>query len=345
MTLSPLATTEQKMNDEREPFCSHDCLLKIVRDEESSIDHCPNHTAHGDQSLSHDQFLGLLEFQLQGDETVGLTSLGMSGRSGVLYMVQIVMTGHCLVAKGYRHEDVGWLQNELAVYERLQALQGKFVPVCCGVVDLPKAYNTTESRAVQHLLLLSWAGETLIARGHIIDQFGIDFSALEPQLLSGLEQVHEKQVVHGDAERRNMIFDRGSQRLMMVDFERSRLYDNRPPCDSTKSCQKQRRDKKGRRKPCMYCRELRVAREAVLVGSPYSTPDNTREATATTNVDANTSSALGAPELDEEDDKEEEFSLSKERTLSKRKTRGNQSDLEEHHDLSIWNGRLRRKIV
>ncbi|KAL2028541.1 hypothetical protein VTO58DRAFT_109571 [Aureobasidium pullulans] len=359
MTLSPLATTEQKTNDEREPFCSHDCLLKIVRNEESSIDHCPNHTAHGDQSLSHDQFLGLLESQLQGNETVGLTSLGMSGRSGVLYMVRILMTGHCLVAKGYRHEDVGWLQNELAVYERLQALQGKFIPVCCGVVHLPKAYNTTESRAVQHLLLLSWAGETLNARGSGINQFGIDLSALETQLLSGLEQVHEKQVVHGDAERRNMIFDRGSQRLMMVDFERSRLYDNRPPCDSTKSCQKQRRDRKGRRNPCMYCRELRVAREALLVGSPYSTPDNTREATATTNVDANTSSALGAPELDEEDDKEErKISLSKERTLGnkpkamqtrsdvyERKTRGNQSDLEEHHDLSIWNGRLRRKIA
>ncbi|THY76182.1 hypothetical protein D6C87_03173 [Aureobasidium pullulans] len=238
------------------------------------------------------------------------------------------MTGHCLVAKGYRHEDVGWLQNELAVYERLQALQGKFIPVCCGVVDLPKAYNTTESRAVQHLLLLSWAGETLNARGPVIDQFGIDLSALETQLLWGLEQVHEKQVVHGDAERRNMIFDRESQRLTMVDFERSRL-------------------------------ELRVAREALLVGSPYSTPDNTREATATTNVDANPSSALGAPELDEEDDNEKKkISLSEKRTIeskpeavqtrsavSKRKTRGNQSDLEEHHDLSIWNGRLRRKIV
>ena len=109
----------------------------------------------------------------------------------------------------------------------------------------------------------------------------------------------------------------------------------------------------------MYCRELRVAKEALLVGSPYSTPDNTREATAITNVYANTSSAIVAPELDEEDDKEErKISLSKERTLgnkpkavqtrsdvSKRKTRGNQSDLEEHHDLSIWNGRLRRKIV
>lgn len=359
MTLSPLATTEQKTNDEREPFCSHECLFKIVRNEESSIDHCPNHTAHSDQSLSHDQFLGLLQSQLQGDETVGLTSLGMSGRSGVLYMVRILITGHCLVAKGYRHEDVGWLQNELAVYERLQALQGKFIPVCCGVVDLPKAYKSTESRAVQHLLLLSWAGETLNARGPVIDQFGIDFSALEPQLLSGLEQMHEKQVVHGDAERRNMIFDRESQRLMIVDFERSRLYDNRPPCDPTKTCRKQRRDKKGRRTPCMYCRELRVAKEALLVGSPYSTPDNTREATAITNVYANTSSALVAPELDEEDDKEErKISLSKERTLgnkpksvqtrsdvSKRKTRGNQSDLEEHHDLSIWNGRLRRKIV
>ncbi|TIA23222.1 hypothetical protein D6C81_03044 [Aureobasidium pullulans] len=352
MTLSPLATTEQKTNDEREPFCSHDCLLKIVRNEESSINHCPNHTAHGDQSLSHDRFLGLLGCQLQGDEPIGLTSLGMSGRTGPDFRDWSPFSCKRLPTRRPR------LQNELAAYERLRALQGEFIPVCCGAVDLPKAYNTTESRAVQHLLLLSWAGETLNARGSVIDQFGIDFSSLEPQLLSGLEQMHEKQVVHGDAERRNMIFDRGSQRLMMVDFERSRLYDNRPPCDSTKSCQKQRRDKKGRRKPCMYCRELRVAKEALLVGSPYSTSDNTREATAITSVDANTSSALGAPELDEEDDKEERISLSKERTLGnkpkavqtrsdvyKRKTRGNQSDLEEHHDLSIWNGRLRRKIV
>jgi len=79
-------------------------------------------------------------------------------------------------------------------------------------------------------------------------------------------------VVHGDTERRNFLFDRSTQRFMLVDFERSRLYSDRRPCDLGSPCRKTYRDRKSSRKLCMYCREICTAGEALSYESPNTSP-------------------------------------------------------------------------
>ncbi|XMA11936.1 hypothetical protein WAI453_004727 [Rhynchosporium graminicola] len=85
--------------------------------------------------------------------------------------------------------------------------------------------------------------------------------------------IHEVQVVRGDPERRNIVFDETSNRIKLVDFERSRIHDDRPPCDPEVSCQNEYKDNKGRKKLCTYCRDSWIAEEALLVGSPSSSPE------------------------------------------------------------------------
>jgi hypothetical protein len=59
---------------------------------------------------------------------------------------------------------------------------------------------------------------------------------------------------------------------MLVDFERSRLCGGRPPCDLASPCRKTYRVEKGKRKVCMYCREMWIAGAALAYESPHTSP-------------------------------------------------------------------------
>lgn len=261
-------------------YCSHDCLMNNKKPDRLTIQTCPNQAFHDDQGFATKLFTQLLAAQLSSTDSndSGLTLLGKSGRSGVLYKVHLRQTGHCLVAKSYKNEDLKWLQNELSVYDRLQDLQGIHIPVCCGAFHFQQPVKEAGGRFIQHLLLLSWAGEGLSSGN-------VDYGATQameaqvrPQLMSALRQIHEFQVVHGDTERRNFLFDQSAQRFILVDFERSRLYSGRSPCNPDEPCRKTYRDKKGRRKLCMYCREMWAAGEALSYESPGPSPGSSSKA-------------------------------------------------------------------
>uniref|UniRef100_A0A2D3V9S7 Protein kinase domain-containing protein n=1 Tax=Ramularia collo-cygni TaxID=112498 RepID=A0A2D3V9S7_9PEZI len=257
-------------------------------------DLCPNKAVHDHQQSESDPLIQLpsdplahfLSEQLQASKPIedNLLALGKSGRTSELYAVRIMKTGHSLVAKSFHQNDHEWLQNEVAVYKQLQSLQGQVIPVYCGSLRLSQPVISTQGKEFHHLLLLSWSGNSLNRRRQTEPQ---ELALkLKPQLMSAMRDIHKSQVVHGDPERRNILYDQISGRVMLVDFERSRMYSNRPPCDSTKPCQKSRKDGRGRRKLCTYCRDIWVAEDALLVGSPNSSPElEYKEDTANQNHD------------------------------------------------------------
>jgi hypothetical protein len=187
------------------PYCSHECLRGSLHTNRSTRRQCPNHAAHVRQLIENDQLAPLIMEQLRSTGFVdpGLTSLSQTGRSGVLYRVHVHQTGHVLVAKGYQHCDLKWLQNEAAIYAQLQDLQGRYLPVCCGVVRLHETLDAAGGRNIQHLLLLSWAEEAL--SGRTIDNQTPRVLEQQVRLQSMLTigHNHKMQVVHGDTERRN----------------------------------------------------------------------------------------------------------------------------------------------
>jgi len=255
-------------------YCRHECFTKRTHLSRPTDQHCPNQTFHDSQDIDKSALARLFEDQLSSSSFAhnGLTPLGKAGRSGVLYKVHIYQSGHVLVAKGFQSSDFQWLQNEAAVYARLEDFQGHHLPVCCGVVHLQEPLDEAGGRTIQHLLLLSWAGEALSSWTIYSEATEPQEARLKPRLVSALRQIHDMQVVHGDTVRRNFMFDESTQRFMLIDFERSRLYSGRPPCDPARPCRKRCRDKNGRLRLCMYCREISIAGENLSYESPRISP-------------------------------------------------------------------------
>ena len=116
------------------------------------------------------------------------------------------------------------LDHEQEIYQHLEPLQGRGVPVCLGRVDLSHPYRF---RVVpfQHFLLLSWAGTALHNPIviHQIQSQGRGRMYWEDQLTQILNAVRRQGVIHGDIREANVLWDADSQQFCLLDFERSQL--------------------------------------------------------------------------------------------------------------------------
>ncbi|KAK0543241.1 hypothetical protein OC845_006220 [Tilletia horrida] len=211
------------------PYCTVRCLRSVKEDRPDLRDpECPCASAHGTSRTSLAILFHDLQSQLDDPDARNacIQSTGLAGHHGVLFKIRSPNSGHCLVAKGFVAGNALLADHEAAVYTRLQDLQG--API---LQRFPK--------------------------GHPIP------SHYEAPLSTIFQQLHQRQVVHGDPELKNVLLDPLTDRLVLVDFERSRLYMNRPACENPSRCRKTRKDRKGRRKNCMYCRELAIARHSL----------------------------------------------------------------------------------
>ncbi|KAM3419587.1 hypothetical protein BST61_g2926 [Cercospora zeina] len=128
---------------------------------------------------------------------------------------------YTLVAKATAHTHQRHLEHEAAVYHQLRGLQGRYVPVCCGTVDLdlPYHYDGVELR---HILLLSWAGRSLAQLEFHDEEFAASIKpSCDEQAAEAYQAIRGLQVLHCDEAPRNMVFDTNTRQLMIIDFERS----------------------------------------------------------------------------------------------------------------------------
>lgn len=111
--------------------------------------------------------------------------------------------------------DLARLQHENEIYDRLLAIQGEYVPVCLGNIDLLLPYYY-DSGVYKHFLFLSWAGRPIFEYKNQINSLDM------PDAVSRIfKAIHKLRVIHRDAELRNILYDEHSGALMVVDFERS----------------------------------------------------------------------------------------------------------------------------
>ncbi|KAM3563056.1 hypothetical protein ARSEF4850_002523 [Beauveria asiatica] len=131
-------------SQQQRQYCTQKCLLGMVNGR--LLDpKCPNLLSHnkgytkigpGQHPVSHSEFLRLLERQLKDSLDDGITPLGVGGARGVLFQVSLLAYGYTFISKGTIRAFIKDLDHERAVYERLRPIQGMFVPVFLGVVDL-----------------------------------------------------------------------------------------------------------------------------------------------------------------------------------------------------------------
>ncbi|KAM3563039.1 hypothetical protein ARSEF4850_002506 [Beauveria asiatica] len=223
-------------SQQQRQYCTQKCLLGMVNGR--LLDpKCPNLLSHnkgytkigpGQHPVSHSEFLRLLERQLKDSLDDGITPLGVGGARGVLFQVSLLAYGYTFISKGTIRAFIKDLDHERAVYERLRPIQGMFVPVFLGVVDLRpmnRIYYYDHRVYIVHMTFLSWGGCSI---ERIRSTTGSSVS--EGAALRSLRALHSEGVIHRDVRLANMLFNSETGTVMMIDFERSTLLEApRPP--------------------------------------------------------------------------------------------------------------------
>lgn len=170
----------------RRAFCTQACLLGLVRC--TSLDErCPNVAAHRypgshaqDQHAIDRAGLQILLEELLGQDhdDEGFESPDRDGWAGALFRITLVSHGYTFVGKGTVVQLVPMLRKEARIYDRLEEVQGKAVPVCLGSVDLPRIFWLTITVAIEHGLLLSYGGEEAWRCG--LEQKRFDYEMKRP---------------------------------------------------------------------------------------------------------------------------------------------------------------------
>ncbi|KAH6889924.1 hypothetical protein B0T10DRAFT_487099 [Thelonectria olida] len=230
-------------NEQDRPYCTQKCLLGLVNG--GSLDpRCPNMTFHSKQPdndrnncrspsrtctrhpIDHAEFLELLWEQLERSLDDGITPLGQGGARGVLFKVTLLAHGYTFVSKGTARAFTKDLQHEAAVYKRLRPIQGIYVPVYLGAIDLRsmnRIYYYDHRVYVIHMIFLSWGGNDLRPTGIV----GGAEELLEGKAVRSLRAMHQQGVIHKDVRWANMLFNAEINGVMMIDFERALVVE--PP--------------------------------------------------------------------------------------------------------------------
>ncbi|OJD24854.1 hypothetical protein ACJ73_03789 [Blastomyces percursus] len=202
------------------PYCSQKCLLAL-RDGGPFDPSCPNYQDHRKGRINVQEFCSQMQTQLATDRgpDADCRPLYKAGSCGALFKPRLSSHGYTLVAKGVEYKNQHKLEHEVLIYNRLRDLQGEYVPVYLGVVQLKSEYPYYYDGGIfTHMLFLSWAGEPVQKSTNSSYAGGI------LSLVShALQSIHSKGVLHGDAELRNVLWNPTCKRPMIVDFERAAI--------------------------------------------------------------------------------------------------------------------------
>ncbi|OAL42629.1 hypothetical protein IQ07DRAFT_637603 [Pyrenochaeta sp. DS3sAY3a] len=219
---------------QRSPYCTQDCLRGLVAG--GPLDKsCPNVKSHGgSHQIDRTTFLTLIREQLAGSLDTDCTCLRIHGARGVLFKIRLTAYGYTVAAKGTPRHFVRHLRHEAAIYDRLRPVQGIYVPVCLGSIDLQRPYMYDGIANLVHMLFLGFGGELISQHvnegnvAHVIDM--IDRST---------RAFHQSGVLHRDLFPRNMLWYQ--ERVMMIDFERAEVVEARVVLGAISSNRKRKR--------------------------------------------------------------------------------------------------------
>ncbi|KAI4858787.1 hypothetical protein F4820DRAFT_462990 [Hypoxylon rubiginosum] len=214
---------QSKPSIESREYCTQECLVGLAYG--GSMDkECPNFTDHGQQHLEPLAFRNLIRDQLAHDRgpDADATPLHLSGAVGSLFKVRLSAYGYTLVAKGVIGDYSERLDHEIQVYDRLRPIQGVYVPVCLGKVDLVLPYYYDGNKH-NHFLFLSWAGQPL----SLIAKTVANNASIIDDIATAFRAVHAQQILHCDGAPRNILYEPRRGKPMVIDFERANIYSHR----------------------------------------------------------------------------------------------------------------------
>ena len=205
------------------PYCTQKCLLSML--DGSELDRgCPNVSLHpqvGDNRHALNggigTFASLVKNQLDQDADHDCKPLHRQGGRGSLFKVTLSTHGYTFVAKGTVKAFVTDIRREGRIYQtNLGSLQGYYVPVYLGNIELAQPYYLDTNVRIVHMMLLSWVGkEDLRTPGS--QEVVLN---LQRQIKATRKLVLKKGVHHGMSTR-NMVWNVERQVVMFLDFEKA----------------------------------------------------------------------------------------------------------------------------
>ncbi|TFB03756.1 hypothetical protein CCMA1212_004823 [Trichoderma ghanense] len=203
----------------RREYCTQECLLGLTNGAPLDTG-CPNVRMHGEKHLGNIEFLKLVQEQLTVARSTGSNCiyLHLSGSLGVLFKVTLASRGYTFVVKAVMEENVPRLLREGDMYTRLKELQGGCIPVYLGILQLNLPF-WHDAKQYTHFMLLSWAGRPVKHYWGSPCNRGFVTSTQR-----AYTELHSAGIIHRDAKLRNMLYNPQSDRIMLVDFERSSAY-------------------------------------------------------------------------------------------------------------------------
>ncbi|WAO93440.1 Protein kinase domain-containing protein [Fusarium falciforme] len=214
--------TNVRPNIQDRLYCTHECLRGLAFGDPMD-QKCPNLADHGNAHINRREFLQLARDQLAVDrgKDADCVPLYLSGSRGSLFKFCLSSHGYTLVAKGVEAMDAEHLLYENKIYSHLRDLQGKFVPVCLGVVDLIKPYYFN-SGVYEDFMFLSYGGRPVLKGLREVNKNVVK------EILIALGRLHQHGVLHRDAEPRNVLYDKDTGRYMIVDLMLAELHARQP---------------------------------------------------------------------------------------------------------------------
>ena len=198
-------------------YCTQGCLLGLVLG--SALDNsCPNTPLHrrgkkGRKHLLNRQCFGaMVQRQLAMTLDRNCKDLKVQGSRGALFQITLASHGYTFVGKGTRDVFVPDLMHEGRIYDRLQSIQGKLIPVYLGNIDLERPWFDLGVRII-HMLLMSWGGER-------IDKVK-EARAFETDIMQFERRIAGMGVRHEDIRPPNMLWSQENDGVMFIDLERA----------------------------------------------------------------------------------------------------------------------------
>lgn len=200
-------------------FCSIACILGL-RDKKPLDDNCPNVKRHrldshsSCHSISADELVQKLKEQLNNNIDANCTPFADRGAYGVPFKLTLSVHGYTVVGKGTSRELWDEVSMEIPAYRLLQVCQGSAVPVYLGSIDLEKSYHVTGAGHIHHMLVMSYGGEEISQHQH---------DRLKNEIRRSVKEVKRCGVNHGDLRTKNMLWNKQSGRVVIIDFHRARV--------------------------------------------------------------------------------------------------------------------------
>jgi serine/threonine protein kinase len=144
--------------------------------------------------------------------------MNVHGARGALFKIQLPRYHYTFVAKGTGVECAEDLRHESIVYQHLQPIQGKYIPVHLGETTVPGPLYYAGAVGIVRMMFLSFAGYQI--------QSPISKAVIE-QAIQGLQAIHELGILQKDPATRNILVYPGESRVAWIDFERAGFLPSR----------------------------------------------------------------------------------------------------------------------